>query len=152
MSKENFFFSFFLSIAQLGTNTSSNSSSNNHRPSYNSVWTRQSSTDVNNQVYSPSAEQSPPDTNKKFSFFNNIPKSLIKPKESYNYQTQSSYPPSNAATQVPKGSQGPYQQSQVNIVESSNQPYWEGGAQFTEDWNQGQGEEYPGKYLEDKNL
>lgn len=46
------------------------------RPSYSSVWTRESSTDANNQVYSPSEQPSQAIPNKKSGFFKSLNRSL----------------------------------------------------------------------------
>jgi hypothetical protein len=117
------------------------------RPTYNSFWKRQSSNDLNNQIYSPGEQQSPTVLNKKFSFINKVTKSFTKSTDSFDYYNQNSFSSSNDMNRSPQRLTSESEQSQVHINEPAKKAYYEGRENSFEAWNQTQSESYHGKYF-----
>jgi hypothetical protein len=142
--KKYYYFLFFRCIAQVETNKS-NTGDGFRRPSYNSVWKRQSSNDANNQTYAAGEPQSQTASTKKFSFFNSVTRSLSRTSDSFDYSTQNSFPPPN--DYFPQGSRSASEQPQGHFIEQGKNSYPESGENSFDDYHQEQSEDYYGKYF-----
>lgn len=125
------------SIATLQRNDS-NPGNTPRRPIYKSAWTRQTSVDINNPVYT-SGEQQYQRQNSGFSFFKSLNRSLSRKSDSFDYPNQSSLPQEQSPYNQPVPVQVPPSAQQPNSYSTDRQISFQGLPNE-------QAGTYPGKY------
>lgn len=92
------FFFLLRSLAQTEINNVRNNG-NQHRPAYNSVWKRQTSTSSNNVMYTPTEQPLKSTSTRKLHFFHSFHESLNQ-QPSYEFNSQNSFPPAQTRGQL----------------------------------------------------